>query len=56
MPAFTRDDQDPPVGTPMIIAETDSYITIAFEVPKASLRRHARFVEQLAALARRDGD
>ena len=55
MPAYTRDDYDPPVGTPMIIAETDAYVTIAFEVPNASLRRHAHFIEQLAAIAQRDG-
>jgi hypothetical protein len=54
MPAFTRDDQDPPVGTPMIIAETDHSITVALEIPKATLRRHLRFIQQLAEVVQRD--
>jgi hypothetical protein len=48
-------EPDTPVGSPVIISESGDYIVVAIEIPKASLRRHARFIEQVAAIAQRDG-
>jgi hypothetical protein len=55
MPAHTHPDDG--MATPMITSETETHIVLAIEIPIASLHRHRRFIEQLAALARRgNGD
>jgi hypothetical protein len=43
-----------PITASVIIDGTDVYLTVAIKISKASLCRHARFIEQLAAMARRD--
>ncbi len=51
MPARIHPDDLPSCATPMIIAESDTHVTIAFEVSRALLVGYQRLFEQLIAAA-----
>jgi hypothetical protein len=42
---------DLPEASPIIISETPTHVVIAFELSKATLARHRRFLELLLAAA-----
>jgi hypothetical protein len=52
MPARVLPPDMWPAASPLIIAETSGYITIAIELPRAELARHLRFLEALVTAAR----
>jgi len=49
MPAHIPPDL--PEASPMIISESETYITIVFEISKATLFRHLRFLQALVDAA-----
>ena len=44
-----------PEASPMVIAETDTHVTVAFEISKDRLRQWRRFLEILLTTAAREG-
>ncbi len=51
MPVPTNPDL--PSASPIVIAESDTHVTIACEVSKTELARHVRFLHQLLEAAGR---
>jgi len=49
MPAFTRPPEHG--ASPVIISESATHVVIAFEIPRAALAWHRRFLEALIAAA-----
>jgi hypothetical protein len=52
MPAHAHPDDG--MASSMIIHESPTHIVVAIEIPRMSLRRHRRFLEQLLAVAARE--
>jgi hypothetical protein len=45
-------DDVPSSASPLVIAESDSHVTVAFEISRAELARHVRFLASLLRAAR----
>jgi hypothetical protein len=50
MPVHIPPDGIPASGSPMIISESDTHVVIVFEIAKAELAQHRRFLETLVAV------